>query len=307
VKTRFQARGRGVRLLALAVGLMTTTGTAYAATTPVARVTMAKAGSQETVRYGKPVRLEGFAVHANPGRRVRLEYAPTGRPWRPLATAQTASGGEYAFSVRAHQSGAYRAVAEGGAASAPRKLTVVPQLGARAKRHVHRGGAVRVKGVLRPGVAGRRLRLEVRTRGGWKAVGRSRTRSGGRFAAAWRPQRHGEFRVRVRFKGDRLNAGASRSLGRRVYVYRPSAASWYGPGLYGGHLACGGTLSAGKLGVANKSLPCGTRVTLRYGGRSVRVPVIDRGPFAGGREWDLTAATKSRLGFPSTGTVWTTR
>ena len=50
----------------------------------------------------------------------------------------------------------------------------------------------------------------------------------------------------------------------RVNVYRPAAASYYGPGLYGGALACGGTLTPGKLGVANKTLPCGTRVTLRY-------------------------------------------
>jgi rare lipoprotein A len=92
-----------------------------------------------------------------------------------------------------------------------------------------------------------------------------------------------------------------------VYVYRPSQASWYGPGFFGGHLACGGTLGAGTLGVANRSLPCGTRVTFRYGRRSVTVPVIDRGPFSGSREWDLTAATKRRLGFPDVGTIWTTR
>jgi rare lipoprotein A (peptidoglycan hydrolase) len=59
--------------------------------------------------------------------------------------------------------------------------------------------------------------------------------------------------------------------------------------------------------VANRTLPCGTKVTLRYGSRSVTVPVIDRGPFSGSREWDLTAATKSRLGFPDTGVVWTTK
>jgi rare lipoprotein A len=35
--------------------------------------------------------------------------------------------------------------------------------------------------------------------------------------------------------------------------------------------------------------------------------VIDRGPYVAGREWDLTGATKRALGFPSTGTVWTTR
>jgi rare lipoprotein A len=79
------------------------------------------------------------------------------------------------------------------------------------------------------------------------------------------------------------------------------------PGLYGGHLACGGTLSAGTLGVAHKSLPCGTKVTLHYHGRTVRVPVVDRGPYVGGREFDLTAATKQKLGFGSTGTVLSTR
>jgi rare lipoprotein A len=93
----------------------------------------------------------------------------------------------------------------------------------------------------------------------------------------------------------------------RLNVYRRAAVSWYGPGLFGSRLACGGTLSAGTLGVANRSLPCGARVTLRYRGRTVRVPVIDRGPFVGGREYDLTAATAQRLGFHATGTVWTTR
>ena len=31
--------------------------------------------------------------------------------------------------------------------------------------------------------------------------------------------------------------------------------------------------------------------------------VVDRGPYAGNREFDLTAATKNKLGFGSTGTV----
>jgi rare lipoprotein A len=89
-------------------------------------------------------------------------------------------------------------------------------------------------------------------------------------------------------------------------VYRRASASWYGPGLYGRKLACGGTLTAGTLGVAHRSVPCGTKVTLRYRGRTVRVPVIDRGPFVAGREFDLTAATKAKLRFGSTGTVMTT-
>ena len=48
-------------------------------------------------------------------------------------------------------------------------------------------------------------------------------------------------------------------------------------------------------------------MTLRYGGRTVRVPVVDRGPFVEGREFDLTEATKQALGFGDTGAVWSTR
>jgi rare lipoprotein A (peptidoglycan hydrolase) len=39
----------------------------------------------------------------------------------------------------------------------------------------------------------------------------------------------------------------------------------------------------------------------------VTVPVIDRGPYAAGREYDLTAATKQRLGFPDVGVLLTNR
>jgi rare lipoprotein A len=92
-----------------------------------------------------------------------------------------------------------------------------------------------------------------------------------------------------------------------VTVYRASVASWYGPGFIGGRTACGGTLGAGTLGVANKTLPCGTHVTFHYHGHTVTARVVDRGPYVGGREWDLTPAVKARLHFPSTGTVWSTR
>jgi Lytic transglycolase len=67
---------------------------------------------------------------------------------------------------------------------------------------------------------------------------------------------------------------------------------------YGGPLACGGRLARNQLGVAHKSAPCGALITFRYGGRTVRVPVIDRGPYIAGREWDLTGATAELLGFP---------
>jgi rare lipoprotein A len=33
------------------------------------------------------------------------------------------------------------------------------------------------------------------------------------------------------------------------------------------------------------------------------VPVIDRGPYIAGREWDLTGATAAALGFPGLGQI----
>jgi rare lipoprotein A (peptidoglycan hydrolase) len=67
---------------------------------------------------------------------------------------------------------------------------------------------------------------------------------------------------------------------------------------YGLGLACGGVLGRNQLGVAHKTAPCGTLITFTYAGRSLTVPVIDRGPYIVGREWDLTGATAAALGFP---------
>ena len=56
--------------------------------------------------------------------------------------------------------------------------------------------------------------------------------------------------------------------------------------------ACGQTLGYGTLGVAHKSLPCGAKVTFKKGApRGHACRVIDRGPYVGGREYDLTGAT----------------
>ena len=66
---------------------------------------------------------------------------------------------------------------------------------------------------------------------------------------------------------------------------------------YNKPIACGGVLHRTQLGVANKTLPCGTPIIFRYHGRAIRVPVIDRGPYIKGRTWDLTGATAVALRF----------
>jgi rare lipoprotein A (peptidoglycan hydrolase) len=75
---------------------------------------------------------------------------------------------------------------------------------------------------------------------------------------------------------------------------------------YGLGLACGGVLGREQLGVAHKTAPCGTLITFTYAGRSITVPVIDRGPYIAGREWDLTGATAAALHFPGLAQIaWT--
>jgi hypothetical protein len=82
---------------------------------------------------------------------------------------------------------------------------------------------------------------------------------------------------------------------------RWAGATWYGPGLYGNHTACGKLLRPHTVGVAHRSLPCGTTVKFVYHGRSIVTQVIDRGPYSPGNDWDLTHAAACALHFDKTG------
>jgi rare lipoprotein A (peptidoglycan hydrolase) len=161
------------------------------------------------------------------------------------------------------------------------------------------GNGVAVHGKVRPSGA---HRIKVVFSGPDAGVVGTRTRADGSFALRWSPDQIGNYEVRVFGVHDRHIRGSA-SEPRRVTSYRQAGASYYGPGLYGNGVACGGTLEPGTLGVANKTLPCGTKVKLRYHGHTVTVPVIDRGPYVAGRDYDLTEATRDRLGFPGVGTV----
>jgi rare lipoprotein A (RlpA)-like double-psi beta-barrel protein len=152
-------------------------------------------------------------------------------------------------------------------------------------------------------IAARIVTLQALGRHGWRSIAAARTGARGHFRLRYRTDRIGSELLRVRFAGAPGEDGSDHALGR-LSVYRLAEASWYGGE---GSLACGGWLTSTTLGVANKTLPCGTLVTLRYDGRTVRVPVIDRGPYVAGREYDLTEATKRALGFEGVGEVWATR
>jgi rare lipoprotein A len=205
-----------------------------------------------------------------------------------------------------------------GLGGTPALPTASPQVGppmlalppVRAKLRIRRldldvldGSAAVVAGALRPGLQGRVVDLQRLGRHGWHTISHSTTLPRGRFVLRYTPHRLLSERVRVSFAGDAHDLPAHRSVGH-LSSYRLAGASWYGGG---GGLACGGRLTGSTMGVANKTLPCGTLVTLRYAGHKVRVPVIDRGPYVAGRDFDLTEATKRVLGFEGVGEVWSTR
>jgi rare lipoprotein A (peptidoglycan hydrolase) len=87
---------------------------------------------------------------------------------------------------------------------------------------------------------------------------------------------------------------------------KTALATWFGPGFYGQHTACGQTLTPATVGVANRKLPCGTLVKVTYDGQGLTVPVVDRGPYANGADWDLTAAAAQSLGIEETVRIATT-
>jgi hypothetical protein len=103
----------------------------------------------------------------------------------------------------------------------------------------------------------------------------------------------------VKSGGTTAQEPPNKNLGR-------SQASWYGPGFYGNQTADDTgkyILKRDSLWVAHKTLPFGTKVKFTYNGKTITLPVRDRGPFKDGREWDLTEAAADQLGMKSAGEV----
>ena len=144
----------------------------------------------------------------------------------------------------------------------------------------------------------------------WIPVATALVAADGSYEATWQTDVTGRLRTRASVERT-AEAGAALALAApheaSLTVYRPAVASWYGPGFYGRRTACGKRMSRSLLGVAHKKLPCGTDVALTYEGRTVTVPVVDRGPFKRGRRWDLTIAAAKALGFTFTDRIGAVR
>jgi hypothetical protein len=160
------------------------------------------------------------------------------------------------------------------------------------------GQPLTVRGALLPRRPGAVVRLQTRAHHRWHTVAVARTRRHGGFVLRHAVRRAGKQSFRVSFAGDAGNTAVS-TRGRSVVSLHPALASWY---YDGGNTACG--FHAG-YGVASPYLPCGTKVTFAYQGRTVTAVVDDRGPFVPGRTFDLNQSTAGALGFGGVDTVWT--
>ena len=164
-----------------------------------------------------------------------------------------------------------------------------------------RGGAVHWQGSM-PGANTVRIERLDPASGTWSPLASAPVDEDGAFDATWLGDALGSYTVRaVDADGRQQQASAADApLTARVTVYRPAKATWYGPGFFGKKTACGSRMSRGLVGVAHKKLPCGTPVEIFYKGRSLVVPVVDRGPFANGASYDLTQAAAQALGMTTT-------
>jgi rare lipoprotein A len=161
------------------------------------------------------------------------------------------------------------------------------------------GSPVSLTGMLAGSGSGRRAEIQIQGRSGaWLTVARGPAARDGSFKLSWRAPKSGRFLARA------VTAGAHKSeLAATpttvITVHNKTQATWYDQA--GTTSACGVKLRKTTLGVAHKTLPCGTRLDFSFRGKSITIPVIDRGPFVNGVSYDLTIEVARRLGFVNTG------
>ena len=158
-----------------------------------------------------------------------------------------------------------------------------------------------IRGQVADADAGRSVRIERQLPdGSWQQIATTVVAQDGTFRARWRTDSLGRVALRALVdRGDTATASSS-PLTAQTTVFRGAISSWYGPGFWGRRTACGTRLRKATVGVAHRTLPCGTKVEMYYRGKTLTVPVIDRGPFTAGRDWDLTRAAARRLGVRAT-------
>ena len=247
------------------------------------------------VEFRSSFGIAGHVENESSGQVVHLERrVPETFEWISIGKQQLDKSSTFSFLVEdVRQTAFYRARIEKNPSNEVRvavrprlTLSVVP-------KDIMERQTTKLRGLLRPGIDGRSVLLERRVSGEWKPIGRAIVEDG-RYSLPGRFSKSGFRRVRATFQGDELNAmKRAQSL---VRVHRPSLATWYGPGFFGNRTACGQRFTRRTVGIAHRTLPCGTRVHVLFQGATISLEVIDRGPFTDAN-WDLSQKAARKIGF----------
>ncbi len=208
--------------------------------------------------------------------------------------------------------------AESSTSTAPHQTELVGAGTWSAPRTGQIGRPITVSGRFEEALVGRTVRLQRQTPAKrWVTVATAHVRENGSFSANWRTRAARNHDLRVVLLAVRgsahatvpaASASSNVSVPVSVAVLGKTRASWYGPGFYGRKTACGLTLRTSTEGVAHRTLPCGTKVEIRLGGKSAVLPVIDRGPFANKADFDVTKKVADRIGLDGVATIqWAER
>jgi hypothetical protein len=286
---------------------------ARAATAP--RPTLTALPWQLRLHYGHDVIVRGRVAGART-QAVTLEYESAGsRSWRPLDSTRPGRRGRFTLRAAVDRSGhvrvvgrlmpqAWASIASAARIRRPRTVASRPEaIAVAASLNVHpasidalAGHAVSLTGRLLPGTGGRIVRLLAGAGRHWTRVATASTRPDGRFALRFAVPVAETTALKVEFGGDPANLPAAVGAGRLTSMVE-RVASWY---YDAGQTACG---FHATYGIASRTLPCGSHVTLSYGGRTVIATVDDRGPFVAGRDYDLNQNTAAALGMYGVATV----
>lgn len=266
--------------------------------------------SPSKVRFRHSATIKVHLLNGTKGDKVHLQRRIVRQDFSPVATEPVNANSNVWFHLDdLRRTAVYRAAYKDPNTgdrtfSGTDKIVVKPKLTMHlSSKNVFVHHRLRIRGHLYPHHRGRRVVVQRRRSGRWHTIARPRVRHGD-YSTGWYPKSHGKRRLRVRFRGDRIN-GSSRVM-HRVRVFEKDPATWYGPGFYGHRTACGRRLTRHTVGVAHRHLPCGTDVSFMYHGKVITVPVIDRGPYSRA-DWDLTRAAARKLRFWGSDNVGTTR
>lgn len=323
MRTKVNVRAPRARHVAAGALALAAPGTALALESGAAQALGATTGpalhtsvSRHSLRYGHFLTVHGNAPSGDAGQRVQLQFQPAGQSaWRDMARTTVDSSDRFSFRVRLARSGALRAVSiQSGSSPVARVASPPPQpsdpqrvgvsaalrgVGERS-RVAQTGHRIDLRGRLLPTQPGETVRLITHSGGRWRTLARTRTGRRGGFDLRYAVRGAGRRWLRVSFSGDRGNRGTWERAGSVIGLV-PRVASWYNDA---GSTACG---FHAQFGVANRTLPCGTKVTFAYHGRSVLATVDDRGPYVGGRSYDLNQNVAAALGMYGVATVLASR